>query len=428
MLSTSNVSHRNAPEPENLSCVAGACFGLYWGVLLVYVANVVGQTLAFLLARSYLHGPLTTLVTSYWPQFPSIDAALRREGWRLVFVLRLSPCVPFAVLNYALGLTGISLLEYSASSAVAIVPFVVISVYLGLASGTALSLLDSSHWRPRASRPGDSAAQRAPHRGQAGIAELLHALPGAPATPRGPLSHSGAQVAAATGESTGLYHSEVPPGLQGSSAAITITTVVLAIATGVYAVWFIRRVTSEVLEDEPGGGLGGAEGGCEGARAAPPGGAAAAGGAPANAFECQLSARQKLCHLVASPGGGVQGAAGGLLAARAEPQSSHGPKSKHKSSRAASPTCLRAAGGEGGTPFVVVAAPGGSPGHASGPLSHLEAARHAADGEGGGLHAARMHVQQRWPRWTGRFASNVARAARSAMRGLGGARGEPSAS
>ena len=41
-----------------------------------------------------------------FPKWPAIDAALSREGWKLVTLLRLSPLVPWNVLNYALSVTG----------------------------------------------------------------------------------------------------------------------------------------------------------------------------------------------------------------------------------------------------------------------------------------------------------------------------------
>lgn len=213
---------------------AGVCFGLYWGIILVYTANLLGQTLAFLLARSLLHRPLRTLITSRWPQFPAVDAAVRREGWRLVFVLRLSPCIPFTILNYALGLTGISLLEYSAASAVAIIPFVVVAVYLGLASGSALQMLQAHAWSS-----------------------------GGPAARGGELFHPGG----AAGNTTATMET-VAIGVDGAASHSTVVTVmacVLAVATGAYSVWFVRRVTAEALADvlDPEEGEGG-EGGPSG--------------------------------------------------------------------------------------------------------------------------------------------------------------------
>lgn len=199
---------------------AGVCFGLYWGIILVYTANLLGQTAAFLLARTLLHHPLRALITARWPQFPGVDAAVRREGWRLVFVLRLSPCIPFALLNYALGLTGITLLEYSAASAVAIIPFVVVAVYLGLASGSAVHMLQAHAWAG-----GGAPGKRGADGG------VLFQIGNTNATRE-------ALAAAAAADGTATH-----------STAVTVMACLLAVATGAYSIWFIRRVTSEALAD-----------------------------------------------------------------------------------------------------------------------------------------------------------------------------------
>lgn len=120
---------------------AGGCFGLWWGSLVVYLGNVLGQTAAFLAARHALRGPAGRLIAARWPAFPRVDAAIQREGWRLVFVLRLSPCLPYNLLNYALGLTGIGLVEYSWSSAISIVPYTISFVYLGCLSSDVVGVL-----------------------------------------------------------------------------------------------------------------------------------------------------------------------------------------------------------------------------------------------------------------------------------------------
>jgi hypothetical protein len=45
-------------------------------------------------------------LTQRWPRWAAVDAALSAEGWKLITLLRLSPVVPWNVLNYALSVTG----------------------------------------------------------------------------------------------------------------------------------------------------------------------------------------------------------------------------------------------------------------------------------------------------------------------------------
>ncbi len=58
-------------------------------------------------ARRYLlREAVVAWLGARFPKWPAIDAALSREGWKLVTLLRLSPLVPWNVLNYALSVTG----------------------------------------------------------------------------------------------------------------------------------------------------------------------------------------------------------------------------------------------------------------------------------------------------------------------------------
>ena len=39
----------------------------------------------------------------YWPKWGAVDAAISKEGWKMVALLRLSPIVPWNVLNFFLA-------------------------------------------------------------------------------------------------------------------------------------------------------------------------------------------------------------------------------------------------------------------------------------------------------------------------------------
>ena len=45
-------------------------------------------------------------VTKRFPKWPAIDAAISKEGWKLITLLRLSPIIPWNLLNYAVSVTG----------------------------------------------------------------------------------------------------------------------------------------------------------------------------------------------------------------------------------------------------------------------------------------------------------------------------------
>ena len=112
-----------------LTLAAGALFGVVKGTALVFVGATLGATGAFLIAR-YVARDWVAQRVSRDPRFAAIDAAIAEQGRKVVFLLRLSPVVPFNVLNYALGLTKVRLADYVVAS-IGMIPGTVLYVYTG---------------------------------------------------------------------------------------------------------------------------------------------------------------------------------------------------------------------------------------------------------------------------------------------------------
>lgn len=129
-----------------LTIAAGAIFGFVKGVIYVMIGATIGATLAFLtgryLARQFVEGLLRRE-----PRLQIIDRAVERHGFRLVALLRMSPAVPFVLLNYALGLSRVKLVDYVAAS-VGMLPVVAMYVYTGKVAGD-LATLASGTAQPR---------------------------------------------------------------------------------------------------------------------------------------------------------------------------------------------------------------------------------------------------------------------------------------
>ena len=117
-----------------LTVGAGVVFGLVRGFVIVSISATLGATAAFLvgryLARAFIAGKIEA-----HPKFAAIDEAVAREGWKIVALLRLSPVVPFNVLNYAFGVTRVSLRDYVLASWIGMMPGTVLYVYLGSIAG-----------------------------------------------------------------------------------------------------------------------------------------------------------------------------------------------------------------------------------------------------------------------------------------------------
>ncbi len=113
-----------------LTAGAGFAYGPLGGTLLVVPASLAAAALAFLLGRTVARGWVARR-TAGNPRFAAIDEAIGESGFKIVLLLRLSPLVPFSLLNYALGLTRVSLRAYLLGSALGMLPGTVLYVYLG---------------------------------------------------------------------------------------------------------------------------------------------------------------------------------------------------------------------------------------------------------------------------------------------------------
>ncbi len=77
----------------------------------VFVGATIGSTVAYLLAKYFLRNTINGWATKY-RIFKAIDKAIEKNGLKIVFLLRLSPLLPFNVLNYLLGVTSLKLRDY----------------------------------------------------------------------------------------------------------------------------------------------------------------------------------------------------------------------------------------------------------------------------------------------------------------------------
>jgi uncharacterized membrane protein YdjX (TVP38/TMEM64 family) len=116
-----------------LTLGAGVIFGVIWGSLYVFIGATLGAVAAFLVGRYVARGWVKEKISSY-KKFANIDQAVSKEGLKIVFLIRLSPLFPFNLLNYALGVTSVSLKDYFLAS-FGMIPGTIMYVYLGHLAG-----------------------------------------------------------------------------------------------------------------------------------------------------------------------------------------------------------------------------------------------------------------------------------------------------
>ena len=120
-----------------LTIVAGLTYGLLPAVALVSVVSTAAAALAFLIARHFARARVEKLAKKN-ATFAAVDRAVARQGWKIVFLLRLSPLVPYAASNYFYGVTAVRFWPYVLASWIGMLPVTVLYVSLGAAGKAAI--------------------------------------------------------------------------------------------------------------------------------------------------------------------------------------------------------------------------------------------------------------------------------------------------
>src|ERR1700676_2693436 len=93
--------------PGGILCIgSGFFFGLWWGFLIVLIGNMIAAAVAFAMSRS---------VGQEWFRrrllqnrtLRALEAAIEREGWKIVVLSQLHPFFPTSLVTYLYGLTRI---------------------------------------------------------------------------------------------------------------------------------------------------------------------------------------------------------------------------------------------------------------------------------------------------------------------------------
>jgi uncharacterized membrane protein YdjX (TVP38/TMEM64 family)/rhodanese-related sulfurtransferase len=119
-----------------LTLAGGALFGPVLGALYSLTGATLGATAAFLIAR-HLASDWAARKAGGWTR--QLVTGVEQEGWRFVAFVRLVPLLPFNLLNYALGLTRVRLLDFVLASYLFMLPGAAAYTYLGYAGREAIA-------------------------------------------------------------------------------------------------------------------------------------------------------------------------------------------------------------------------------------------------------------------------------------------------
>ncbi len=124
-----------------LTLSSGVIFGVVYGSIYTFIGATLGAIAAFLIGRYFVRDWVARKIESN-SKFNAIDIAVAKEGLKIVFLTRLSPAFPFVLLNYAFGVTKVSLQDYIVGC-VGMIPGTVLYVYIGSLAGN-LATIDSA--------------------------------------------------------------------------------------------------------------------------------------------------------------------------------------------------------------------------------------------------------------------------------------------
>ena len=130
------VVHSLIPFPAEFVAFAnGLVYGPIWGAVITWIGAMLGAFVAFGLARWLGRPFVETLVSDR--HRARLDRWATRSGWQAVFVSRFLPVISFNLLDYAAGLTTVSLFAFTLAIGLGILPVTIVMVMLGYNMHTA---------------------------------------------------------------------------------------------------------------------------------------------------------------------------------------------------------------------------------------------------------------------------------------------------
>jgi uncharacterized membrane protein YdjX (TVP38/TMEM64 family) len=121
-----------------LTVAAGALFGIGRGSVIVFIGASLGASAVYVLGLPMSRSRLMARMTRD-RRVAAVRDAVRGEGAWVMFLLRLSPLVPFNILNYALALSGVRYVDF-AIALLGMIPAIVMYTYYGKVVGDVAAL------------------------------------------------------------------------------------------------------------------------------------------------------------------------------------------------------------------------------------------------------------------------------------------------
>ena len=116
-----------------LAFAAGAVFGVWRGTLVIFTGAVAGSSAVYLMGSQLARTRMLRWMDRD-PRVSSVRMVVSRQSLWTMFLLRLSPVVPYVLLNYTLALGGVRYRDFAIAS-VGMLPTIIMYVYYGKVVG-----------------------------------------------------------------------------------------------------------------------------------------------------------------------------------------------------------------------------------------------------------------------------------------------------
>lgn len=118
-----------------LTLAVAVAYG-WWALAICFFGGMTAALISFLISR-YLARERVKRFLDRHPAMKAVDTVAHEETFKTIVLARLTPVTPFAVENYAFGVTGVRLSSFLLATAIGIVPGTIQNVWIGVIGRTA---------------------------------------------------------------------------------------------------------------------------------------------------------------------------------------------------------------------------------------------------------------------------------------------------
>lgn len=111
---------------------AGSLFGLPQGVAMVLGAGTVSACIAFFIGQTFLRTFVQKQFMKDNATLTKLDAAIGKDGFKVLLLLRIAPVIPFSAVNYFYGASSIDFASYFWGTLLGFAPGTLAYVYTGM--------------------------------------------------------------------------------------------------------------------------------------------------------------------------------------------------------------------------------------------------------------------------------------------------------